>query len=75
MEFYQIHVVHPLGLHWAVYCHQLFFIICTNECQSYEDNYYVVKYAHNTVFLSLLSNSKHDDNHAILKFITWCNKA
>ncbi len=53
----------------------ILFLIYTNECQSYEDNYYVVKYAHNTVFLSLLSCSKCDDSRAIVKFITWCNKA
>lgn len=50
----------------CIYCHQFIFILYTNECQSFEDNCHVVKYADDTVFLIFLSSSKGDDSHAFL---------
>ncbi len=53
----------------------ILFLIYTNECQSYEDNYYVVNM--HTVQFSYPCYQAQSVTIvvAIVKFITWCNKA
>ncbi len=52
-----------------------FFILYTNECCSTKDNCHVVKYADDTVFLSLLTSAECDDSNEHNEFFEWCKTA
>ncbi len=58
-----------------MYCLQFFFILYTNECRSTKDNCHVVKYADDTVFLSLLTSAECDDSNEHNEFFEWCKTA
>ncbi len=53
----------------------IFFILYTNECRSTKDNCHVVKYADDTVFLSLLTSAECDDSNEHNEFFEWCKTA
>ncbi len=52
----------------------LILILYTNECRSTKDNCHVVKYADDTVFLSLLTSAESDDSNDHNDFFEWCKK-
>lgn len=51
----------------------ILFILYTNDCQSLQDNSYLVKYADDTVLLSLLSHSDQEYGSVLYNFISWCS--
>ena len=48
----------------------ILFILYTNDCQSLQDNSYLVKYADDTV---LLSHSDQEYGSVLYNFISWCS--
>ncbi|XDV54859.1 hypothetical protein PO909_023061 [Leuciscus waleckii] len=51
----------------------ILFILYTNDCQSLQDNSYLVKYADDTVLLSLRSHSDQEYGSVLNNFISWCS--
>lgn len=51
----------------------ILFILYTNDCQSLQDNSYLVKYADDMVLLSLLSHSDQEYGSVLYNFISWCS--
>lgn len=53
----------------------LLFILYTNMCQSKYDNRYILKFADDTVIVSLLQNTETGHGPVIDDFITWCDES
>ncbi|KAJ8391481.1 hypothetical protein AAFF_G00089550 [Aldrovandia affinis] len=53
----------------------LLFILYTNDCKSTHANCHLIKFADDTVLLSLLSGTEQNHGQALYNFIEWCNSA
>lgn len=51
------------------------FILYTDDCRSTQPDCNLVKYADNTVFLSLLSGSSHQHRPVLQEFVEWCDNS
>lgn len=53
----------------------LFFILYTDDCRSVQPNCHCVKFADDTVLLSLLSSNVQHHGPALQDFLIWCGKS
>ena len=53
----------------------LLFILYTDECRSTQHNCHLVKFADDTVLLSLLSGSSHHHSSSLSEFVDWCDRS
>ncbi len=53
----------------------LFYILYTNDCRSGSENRHFVKFADDTVIVSLLNNEETSHGSVIDHFVTWCQDA
>ncbi len=53
----------------------LFYILYTNDCHSVTENQHFVKFADDTVIVSLLNNEETSHSPVIDHFVTWCQDA
>lgn len=53
----------------------LLFILCTNECRSTQLNCHLVKFADDTVLLSLLSGPTLHHGPVLQQFVEWCDSS
>ena len=53
----------------------LLFILYTDDCRSTHPDCHLVKYADDTVLLSLLSGPSHHHSSALVEFVEWCDNS
>lgn len=53
----------------------LLYIMYTNMCQSQHENRTFIKFADDTVIVSLLNNSETSHGPVINEFVTWCDES
>lgn len=50
-----------------------FIFLYTNECQSNYESQFVLKYADDSLIVSLLHSNEHDHGSVLNEFVDWCD--
>lgn len=53
----------------------LLYILYTNDCRSEYENRYILKFADNSVILSLLHGTENNHGPVVDEFVQWCDKS
>ena len=53
----------------------LLYILYTNDCRSQHEDRYILKFADDTVIISLLQNDESEHGPVVNEFVSWCDEA